>query len=76
MEDWEDELVRAQDILLGTHGFGEEARLLELKVSDRGYSGRGMFQNGDHFEFSSDEELDELECWAVEILVANSKKER
>lgn len=72
-DEMEDERVRAEDILLGTHGFGEDARLLELYVTKDGYRGRGVWADGEAFEFCSDEAPGELECWAIEVLVAQEK---
>jgi len=67
-EDFLNERQRAEDILLGALGFAEEARILTVERAQMGYRGKGVFTDGEHFEFSSDEELGELEEWALTIL--------
>jgi hypothetical protein len=59
---------RAEDILLGSLGFGEEARLLSIEHCKDGYRGTGVWSDGETFEFESDDELSELETWALEVL--------
>ena len=59
---------RAEDILLGSLGFGEDAKLVALERTAEGYRGSGVFADGESFEFESDEELSELQIWALEQL--------
>ncbi len=72
-EDFLDESIRAQDILLGALGFGEEARILKVAQTECGYSGMGAWPDGEEFEFESTDEPSELELWALEILTKNKK---
>ena len=59
---------RAEDILLGSLGFGEDAKLVSVERTVEGYRGRGVFTDGEHFDFESDDELTELQAWALELL--------
>lgn len=67
-----DERARAEDILLGALGFGEAAHIVEVLRSETGYRGRGRFDDGESFDFESDEELDEIQLWALKILGVDS----
>jgi len=67
-DDLEDERVRAEDILLGALGFGEEAQIIEISRSSDGYRGRGRWLDGEEFDFQSEDELSELEQWALGVL--------
>lgn len=64
--DYIDEQERVEDILLGSLGYGEEARIVSIEVTSSGYRGVGRFPDGEQFEFRSDDELDELQRWALE----------
>lgn len=64
------EKQRAEDILLGSLGFGEDARIVSIEVNLGGYKGIGAWADGEKFEFKCDEELDELQRWALGILGA------
>lgn len=68
VEDFLNERTRAEDILLGALGFGEEATIVSVEKTRKGYRGVAKWASGETFEFSSDEELDELEEWALSIL--------
>ncbi len=63
-----DERIRAEDILLGSLGFGEEAQILSIARVGSGYRGRGRWFDGEEFEFESDEPLSDLENWALTVL--------
>ena len=63
-----DERTRAEDILLGSLGFGEDARILHIQQTAKGYQGEGRFPDGELFQFESDEELDALQRWALGVL--------
>ena len=65
--------VRAEDILLGSLGFGEEARIVSVERTADGYRGVGKWPDGEQFEFESDDELDELQRWALEFVLAARK---
>ena len=75
VEDAFSEFQRAEDILLGTLGFAEEARIISVARTESGYAGVGQYSDGEQFEFSSDEGLDELETWALDQ-VARALKAR
>jgi hypothetical protein len=63
------ETNRAEDILLGALGFGEDAVIVTVELTETGcYRGTGRYKDGETFEFESDIEADELERWAVEVL--------
>lgn len=64
----EDQFIRAEDILLGSLGFGEEARIVSIKRTEKGFAGRGCFDDGEEFDFESEDELGSLELWALGIL--------
>jgi hypothetical protein len=64
--------VRAEDILLGSLGFGEDARVISIERTDSGYKGVGVWPDGEHFEFENEEELEDLDEWALTVLVADS----
>ena len=64
-----EESQRAEDILLGSLGFAEEAHITTLERTADGYRGKGRFTDGADFEFTSDDELDELHEWALQILL-------
>ena len=65
--------VRAEDILLGSLGFGEEARIVSVERTADGYRGVGKWPDGEQFEFESDDELYELQRWALEFVLAARK---
>jgi hypothetical protein len=69
--------VRAEDIILGSLGFGEEARVVSIERTSDGYKGVGRWADGEEFPFESDDEMDELTEWALQILLkskGSSKK--
>ena len=68
-KDFLDEKTRAEDIILGSLGYGEEAKIVSIKKNKSGFSGVGKFLDGEEFSFSSEGELEEIELWAVEILI-------
>jgi hypothetical protein len=72
-KDFLDEQTRAEDILLGSLGFGEEASLVEVHRTADGFAGTGCWDDGEKFSFESEEDipLDELEEWALSILCDN-----
>jgi hypothetical protein len=65
--------VRAEDIILGSLGFGEEARIVSIERTPHGYQGIGRWADGEEFPFESDDDLDELQEWALQILLAPKK---
>lgn len=66
--------VRAEDILLGSLGFGEDARILSIERTSEGYKGIGVWSDGSEFSFESDEELDDLQTWALGFLLGDPGK--
>ncbi|MFM1847265.1 MAG: hypothetical protein RL417_739 [Pseudomonadota bacterium] len=82
-ESFLNEVNRAEDILLGALGFGEDASIVSVELTPDGfYRGIGRFGDGETFDFTSDIEADDLERWAIGILAqragspAQSKKRR
>lgn len=65
-----DKITRAEDILLGSLGFGPEAKIVTVEKVFDGYSGVGIWPDGEEFQFSSEEDLDQLQCWALDVLSA------
>ncbi len=63
-----DERTRAEDILLGSLGYGEGARIISVARDKVGYHGVARWDDGEEFTFSSDEENDQLQDWALTIL--------
>ncbi|WKZ56163.1 MAG: hypothetical protein QY326_05335 [Bdellovibrionota bacterium] len=61
---------RAEDILLGGLGFGEEAKILRVERTASGFKGVGCFADAEEFEFESEDPLSVLEDWALTILAA------
>jgi len=61
--------TRAEDVLLGSLGFGEEARILSIEKTSDGYRGIGVWPDGEQFDFASDDELDELQQWALQFVL-------
>jgi hypothetical protein len=61
--------VRAEDIILGSLGFGEEARVVSIERTSDGYKGVGRWADGEEFPFESDDEMDELTEWALALLL-------
>ena len=60
---------RAIDILLGSLGFAEEAELVSIERSTSGYSGTLRFADGEIVPFCSEDNLSELEEWALRVLI-------
>lgn len=76
MEEFLAEKIRAEDILLGSLGFGEDATIVSVVRANPGYQGIGRWKDGEIFEFQHDEPLDELEEWALEILTTLDKQKK
>lgn len=68
-----DERTRAEDILLGSLGFGEGAKIISVELTDAGYRGIGQFEDGEQFEFESEDEIDALQRWALGIVLSKLK---
>ena len=64
-----DEDTRAEDIILGALGYGEDAKIISLELGTEGYSGVGAFGDGEEFGFESEFELDALQRWAVGVVL-------
>lgn len=67
-EDFLNEKTRAEDILLGSLGFGEEAKIVSVHITASGYAGKGRWADGEEFDFDCDDDLDDLQQWALTIL--------
>lgn len=68
-EDFLNEKTRAEDIILGSLGFGEGASIISIKRTAEGFAGVGRWFDGERFEFENDDELDALQEWALTILI-------
>jgi hypothetical protein len=64
--------MRAEDILLGSLGYGEEAHIVSVLRTETGYRGVARWSDGEEFPFESDDALDELELWALELLASSA----
>lgn len=64
--------VRAEDIILGALGYGEEARIVSIERTPEGFRGIGRWADGEEFAFENDDEVDELTEWALQILLKES----
>jgi hypothetical protein len=73
VEEFLKEENRAQDILLGSLGIGEEAVIVSVEASAEGYHGVARWPDGETFPFASEEPPDELEQWALAILKVKAK---
>jgi hypothetical protein len=62
--------TRAEDILLGSLGYGEEAKILKIEKTAGGYRGVGVWPDGENFSFECTEELDSLQEWALAHMIA------
>ena len=60
--------MRAEDILLGSLGFGEDAEILSVERTRKGYRGTGAWRDGEKFSFESTDVVDGLQDWALRIL--------
>jgi hypothetical protein len=69
-DDFLAEKIRAEDILLGSLGYGESASIISIEKTPTGYRGLGKWDDGEEFEFECEDELDDLQLWALGILVA------
>ena len=67
-DDFLSERNRAEDILLGSLGIGEEANIVTVEITPQGYKGVARWNNGEEFSFESEDEVDELQQWALSIL--------
>lgn len=63
---------RAEDILLGSLGFGEEAKILSVERTPQGYRGVGVWPDGEKFKFENDDELDPLQVWALGVVIKSA----
>jgi hypothetical protein len=68
VEDFLSEKNRAEDILLGSLGYGEDARIVKVELTDAGYRGVGKWNDGETFDFECEDEIDDLQRWALDIL--------
>lgn len=66
--------VRAEDILLGSLGYGEEARIVSIERTPEGFKGIGRWADGEEFPFESDDEIDDLTEWALQIVLRGGAK--
>ncbi len=67
-DDFLSEKIRAEDIILGSLGFDEDAKIVSIEKLDHGFKGTGKWSSGEEFNFVSDDSLSELEEWALTVL--------
>jgi hypothetical protein len=72
VEDFLKEDKRAEDIILGSLGFGGEATIISIRGTENGFSGLVRWAEGDESSFESDDELSELERWALRVLLSRA----
>jgi hypothetical protein len=62
--------TRAEDIILGGLGFSESARIISISHnSQKGvFFGVGEYNDGEQFDFHSEDPISSLEEWALTIL--------
>ena len=69
VEEFLKEENRAEDILLGSLGIGEDAKILSIEESDgECYRGTARWPDGEVFTFESDEPMDDLQRWALSVI--------
>ena len=68
-EDFLSEKSRAEDILLGSLGIGEEAKIVSIELTNQGYKGIAVWSDGEEFPFENDDEINDLQRWALKILL-------
>ena len=66
--DFLNERTRAEDILLGSLGLGEDAHFLSATINSAGYSVAVGFSDGEQATLNSEGEISALERWALEVL--------
>lgn len=72
-EDFLDEKTRAEDILLGSLGFDADAKLISIEPTSTGYKGRACWiTDGEEFFFESDDSIDDMQKWALKVLITKS----
>ncbi len=64
-----DPKIRAEDILLGSLGYGEEVRIVSVSRIPNGYKGIARWPEGDEFSFEYNDTLDTQQEWALAVLV-------
>ena len=64
---------RAEDIILGALGFGEEAKIVSITATPEGFSGKGVWPDGESFSFESEDAPSDLERWAIGVLQGLTK---
>ncbi|MCO6432385.1 MAG: hypothetical protein J5J00_16140 [Deltaproteobacteria bacterium] len=65
------ERIRAEDILLGSLGFAEDASIVTVELTPAGYRGTGKWQDGEQFNFVCEDDVDELQRWALKVLIGS-----
>ena len=65
-EDCLDEQTRAEDILLGSLGLGEDAHIIKIIDLEDSYRGIAVWSDGEEFEFESEEiEVRNTKCGVI-----------
>lgn len=62
------EKQRAEDILLGSLGFGQDASIVACLSDENYFWGEGVYSDGEKFTFKSEDPITDLERWAIQVL--------
>lgn len=71
-DDFLNERSRAEDIILGGLGFGEEVTIIEIQKTSQGFQGVARDKESDEYPFESEDEVTDLEQWALSVLLKTS----
>lgn len=72
VEDFLSERIRAEDIILGSLGYGEDAKIISIEKTKDGFRGTASWPDGENFSIENDDELDNLQQWALTVLLRNA----
>ncbi len=75
-DDWLHEQTRAEDIILGSLGLGDEAKISTIVRTSDGFEGVAIFDDGETYPFESEDELTDLEQWALSILLNDNTQKK
>ncbi len=67
------EKQRAEDILLGSLGFGQDASITSCCSDSKFFWGEGVYSDGEKFTFKSEDPISQLEMWAIGVLTKDTK---
>ena len=67
-DDFLDEKIRAEDIILGALGLDTEFKINSIESTSEGFKGIAKASDGEEIQICNEFPLDELEIWALNIL--------